>query len=110
MNKRKILFMLKLNEEVQWFMSKRHWFNPIPIEILYKLEVVVNLRVSWWIYIYIYIYIYESSFYQVGACLQVESCFEGWIPHISVGSEINKSGLVMRVGFLISQLDMRNTS
>jgi hypothetical protein len=48
-------------------------------------------------YIYIYIYIYglnESSFYQVGACLQVESCHEDWIPHISVGSEINKSVLL----------------
>jgi hypothetical protein len=33
-----------------------------------------------------------------------------WIPYISVGSEINKLGLVMRVGFLISQLDMRDTS
>jgi hypothetical protein len=31
----------------------------------------------------------ESSFYQVGACLQAESCHEDWIPHISVGSKIN---------------------
>jgi hypothetical protein len=44
----------------------------------------------------------ESSFYQVGACLQAEFCHEDWIPHISVGYEINKPSLVMRVGFLIS--------
>jgi hypothetical protein len=36
--------------------------------------------------------------------------YEDWIPHISVGSEINKLGLVMRVGFLISQLDLRTIS
>jgi hypothetical protein len=35
--------------------------------------------------------------------------YEDWIPHISVGSEINKLGLVMRVGFNISQLDLRAT-
>jgi hypothetical protein len=40
--------------------------------------------------IYIYNGLNESSFYQVGACLQAESCHEDWIPHISVGSEINK--------------------
>jgi hypothetical protein len=32
------------------------------------------------------------------------------IPHISVGFEINKLGLVMRVGFLIYQLDLRTIS
>jgi hypothetical protein len=91
--------------------KKTHWFNPIPFEILYKPEVVVNLSVSWWIkYICIYNGLNGSSFYQVGACLQAESCYEDWIPHISVGSEINKLGLVMRVGFLISQLDLRTTS
>jgi hypothetical protein len=52
--------------------------------------------------IYIYIYIYISSLYQVGAYLQAESCDEDLIPHISVGYEINKLGLVMRIGFLIS--------
>ena len=72
--------------------QKTRWFNPIPIEILYKPEVWVNLRVSWWIYIYNGLN--GSSFYQVGACLQVKSCYEGWIPHISVGSEIKKLGLV----------------
>jgi hypothetical protein len=36
--------------------------------------------------------------------------YEDWIPHISVGSEINKLGLVMMVGFLISLLDLRTTS
>ena len=61
-------------------------------------------------YIYIYNGLNEISFYQVGACLQDESCYEDWIPHISVGSEINKMGLIMRDGFLISQLDLRNTS
>ena len=59
---------------------------------------------------YIYNVLNESSFYQVGACLQDESFQEDWIPHISVGSEINKIGLVMRVGFLICQLDMITTS
>ena len=48
--------------------------------------------------------------YQVGACLQVESCHEDLIPRISFGSKINKMGLVMRVGFLIYQLDLRTTS
>jgi hypothetical protein len=43
MNKWKKLFMLKVNEEVQWFMSKRQWFNHVPVEILYKPEVVVNI-------------------------------------------------------------------
>jgi hypothetical protein len=60
--------------------KKTQWFNPISIEILYKPEVVVNLGVSWWI-----IYIYNgSSFYQIGSYLQVESCYEGWIPYILV--------------------------
>ena len=62
------------------------------------------------VYIFIYNELNEGSFYQVGSCLEVESCYEGWIPHISVGSEINKMVLVMRVGFLISQLDLRTTS
>ena len=53
---------------------------------------------SWWIYIY---GLNESSFYQVGAYLQDESCHEDWIPHILVAFEINKLGLVMRVAFLI---------
>ena len=52
----------------------------------------------------------ESSLYQVGACLQVESCHKDWIPHISVGSKINKLGFAKRVGFIISQLDLRTTS
>jgi hypothetical protein len=60
--------------------------------------------------IYIYNGLNESSFHQVGACLQAESCHEDCIPHISVGYEINKMGLFMRVGFLISQLDMRSKS
>jgi hypothetical protein len=90
--------------------KKTQWLNPIPIEILYKPEVVVNLRCLGGLNICIYNGLNGSSFYQVGACLQVESCYEGWIPHISVGSEINKLGLVMRVGFLISQLDLRTTS
>ena len=59
---------------------------------------------------YIYNGLNESSSYQVGSCLQVESYYEGWITNISVGSEINKLGLVMRVGFLISQLDLITTS
>jgi hypothetical protein len=78
------------------YVKKIQWFNPIPIEILYKPEVVVNLSVSWWI-LYIYNGLNGSSFYQVGACLQAKSCYEGWIPHISVGSKINKMGIVMRV-------------
>jgi hypothetical protein len=61
------------------------------------------------VYIYVCVYICECV-YQVGVCLQVESCHEDWIPHISVGSKINKSSIVMRVGFLISHLDMRTTS
>ena len=64
--------------------QKTHWFNIIPIQILYKLEMCSEKSVSWWIYIYIYNGLNESSFYHVGACLQVESCYEGWIPHISV--------------------------
>ena len=62
------------------------------------------------IYIYIYDGLNGSSFYHVGACLQDESFHEDWIPHISFVSEINKLGLIMRVGFLISQLDLRTTS
>jgi hypothetical protein len=51
---------------------------------------------------YIYIGLNEISFYQVGSCLQAESCHEDWIPHILAGYEINKLVLVMRVGFLMS--------
>jgi hypothetical protein len=36
--------------------------------------------------------------------------YEDWIPHISVGYEINKMRLVMRVGSCIPQLDLRTTS
>jgi hypothetical protein len=57
--------------------KKTQWFNPIPVEILYKPEVMVNLRVSWWI-IYIYNGLNGSSFYQVGVYLQGESCYEGY--------------------------------
>jgi hypothetical protein len=78
------------------------WLNPIPIEILYKPKVVVNLMFLFGLNICIYNGLNGSSFYQVGACLQVESCYEGWIPHILVGSKINKMGLFMKVGFLIS--------
>jgi hypothetical protein len=35
--------------------------------------------------------------------------YEDCIPHISFEYEINKMGLVMRFGFLISQLDPRTT-
>ena len=116
--------------------KKTHWFNPILFEILYKPEVLVNLIVSWWIKsICIYNGLNESSFYQVGAYLQVGSCmrirfitsqldlrptswdllwgldsshlswmwdqqdgtcYEGWIPHFSVGSENYKLGLVTK--------------
>jgi hypothetical protein len=65
------------------------------------------------VYIFIYNGLNEGSFYQVGACLQVGfcmrigfltsqldlrsqvgTCYEGWIPHFSVGYENYKMGLV----------------
>jgi hypothetical protein len=45
-------------------------------------------------YKYIYNGLNEISFYQVGVNLQDESCYAGWIPHISVGSEKYNLGLV----------------
>ena len=49
----------------------------------------------------------ESSFYEVGVYLQVESCHEDWIPHISVGSEINKLGLVSESSISHIQLKLK---
>ena len=80
------------------------------VEILYKQKNMVKIKCLSGLNICIYNGLNGSSFYQVSVCLQVESCYEGWILHISIGSEINKLGLVMRVGFLISKLDLRNTS
>jgi hypothetical protein len=62
------------------------------------------------VYIFIYNGLNEGSFNQVGACLQSWVLYEDWIPQILVGSKINKSGLVMRIGFLIYYLDLRTTS
>jgi hypothetical protein len=90
--------------------QKTQCFKFTPVGRLYKQERMVRRECLGGLNIFIYNGLNGSSFYQVGACLQAESCYEGWIPHISVGSEINKMGLVMRVGFLISQLDLRTTS
>ena len=67
------------------------------------------------VYIFIYNGLNEDSFYQVGSYLQDGSCmrigfltsqldlistswdcYEGWIPHFSVGSENYKPGLVTK--------------
>ena len=87
--------------------QKTQWFNPIPIEILYKPEVVVNLVCFGGLNICIYNGLNGSSLYQVGACLQAKSCYEGWIPHFSVGYESYKLGLVSESWICHIQLKLK---
>ena len=51
---------------------------------------------------FVYYGLNVSSFFQVGSSYQVVSCYQDWSLHVSVGSETNKLGLVMRVLFLMS--------
>jgi hypothetical protein len=72
---------------------KRHNDSKLtPVGRLYKQKGMVRRSVVEFVEVYIFIYngLNESSFYQVGACLQVESC--------------------MQIGFPTSQLDLRSTS
>ena len=72
--------------------QKMQWFKFRPVGRLYKQGIMMRRSVVEFVEVYIFIYngLNESSFYQVGACLQSGSC--------------------MRIGFLTSQLDLRTTS
>jgi hypothetical protein len=89
--------------------QKTQCFKFTPVGRLYKQETMVIRVCLGGLNIFIYNGLNGSSFYWVGSCLQDESCYEGWIPHIFVGSEITTLRIVMRVGFLISQLDLKTT-
>jgi hypothetical protein len=78
-----------------------------PFKWLYKQNLVLEKDVSRWIK-YKYNKLNEKFILcQVGACLQVGSCYEGWIPHFLVGYENYKLGLVYESWISLIELDRR---
>jgi hypothetical protein len=97
-------------KKVQWFKyQKTQCFKLTPVGRLYKQEIMVRRSVVEFVEVYIFIYngLNESSFYQVGVCLQVGSCMRIGFLNLSWISQV---GSCMRIGFLNSQLDLRSTS
>jgi hypothetical protein len=87
--------------------QKMQWFKFTPVGRLYKQERTVRRRCLGGLNICIYNGLNGSSFYQVGACLQVESCYEDLIPHISIRSKNYKLGLISEIWISHIQLKLK---